>query len=56
MSFLLRTLVKVAYTALLGVAMLGWLGAAAGAIEPMDNPVPVGIEPMDNPLPLGPWF
>jgi len=50
MSFALRTLVRAAYTALLGLAMLGWLGAAAGAIEPQPNPQPPGIEPFDNPI------
>ncbi len=52
MSFALRTLVRAAYTALLGLAMLGWLGAAAGAIEPQRNPQPPAIEPFDNPIPF----
>ncbi|MEL6984789.1 MAG: hypothetical protein AAFO29_20340 [Actinomycetota bacterium] len=63
MSFLFRTLIRAIYAALLGLAMLGWLGAAAGAserpsqpapvrgIEPVDDPtVVVGIEPFDNPI------
>jgi hypothetical protein len=51
MSFLFRILVKAVYAALLGLAMLGWLGAAAGAIERLDHPAPIsGIEPLDYPL------
>ncbi len=50
MSLALRILIRAAYTALLGLAMLGWLGAAAGATESRPNPQPPGIEPLDNPI------
>ena len=41
MSFLVRTLVKAIYAAVLGGALLGWLGAAAGAIEHQSQPAPI---------------
>lgn len=53
MSFLIRTLIKAIYAALLGLAMLGWLGAAAGATEDSGTAVPVdGSQRSNNPIPL----
>lgn len=51
MSNSLRNSIRAMIAGMLTLAVLGTTSSTAGAIEPLDNPVPwIGIEPLDNPI------